>query len=80
MLVMNGRMLRTAMRNTFVPRQRDARLYSRSRMMMTCVRMKYAMLIQPVTVRANTIVQKLGEKISTSTEISRMYGTFATTL
>ena len=39
---MNGRMFFIAMRTVEVPRRFDARLYSRSRMMTTCVLMKYA--------------------------------------
>lgn len=37
-LIMKGRMFFTAMRAVEEPRQREARLYSRSRMIMTCVR------------------------------------------
>ncbi len=40
------------------PRQREARLYSLSLIIITCVLKKYAMLIQPVTVRAKTKLQK----------------------
>ena len=43
---------------------------------LTCVRIKYAMASHPVTVSANTMVQKLGEKISTRTEIRSTYGIF----
>ena len=63
-----------------VPRHRDARLYSRSRMMMTWVRIKYAIPIQPVMVSAKTMDQKDADMIKTITAISRIYGTFATTL
>ena len=38
------------------------------------------MPIQPVTHMANTRVRKFGEKTSTSTEVTRVLGTLATTL
>ena len=37
-LVMKGRMFFKAILRVLVPRHREARLYSRSRMMMTCTR------------------------------------------
>ncbi len=37
--VIKGRMFFMAIRRMGVPRQREARLYSLSRMMMTCIRM-----------------------------------------
>ena len=74
--VINGRIFFIAMRKIEVPRHFDARLYSLSRMITTCVRIKYAMASHPVTVSANTMVQKLGEKISTRTEIRSTYGIF----
>ncbi len=70
--VMKGRMFLVAIRVIGVPRQRDARLYSLSLIMMTCVRMKYAIAIHPVMVSASTIVQKLGAKIMMSTEMRSM--------
>lgn len=69
-----------AMRTVEVPRHFDARLYSRSRMMTTCVLMKYAILIQPVIVIAKTMDQKLAVNNITRTEISKMYGTLPTML
>ena len=70
--VMKGRMFLVAIRVMGVPRQREARLYSRSRMIITCVRIKYAIPIQPVTVSAKTMDQKLADMIRTTTEISRI--------
>ena len=65
-------MFLVAIRTKGVPRQREAKLYSRSRMMITCVRIKYAIAIQPVMVKAKTIDQKLADIIKTITEISRI--------
>ena len=49
--VMKGRMFLMAMRPMDVPKHREARLYSRSRIIMTWVRIKYATPSQPVTVK-----------------------------
>ena len=45
-----GRMFLTIIVHVLVPRHLDAMLYSRSRMIMTCVRMKYATKIHSVHV------------------------------
>ena len=71
-LVMKGRMFFSAIFTVEVPRHREARLYSRSRMMITWVRIKAAILSQPMTVKANTMVQKLAVNTSTITEINRI--------
>ena len=55
--VMYGRMFREITLRAGVPRQRDARLYSLSRMISTCVRMKKAIPSQPVTVSAKMKLQ-----------------------
>ena len=74
---MNGRMLRIAILKVEVPRHFDAKLYSLSRMITTCVRKKKAMNSQPVMVSANTILQNDGPMIMTSTAITSSDGRFA---
>ena len=55
-----GSRLRRMMRYTGVPRHREARLYSLSRMMMIWLRINRAMLSQPVKHRAKMMVSMPG--------------------
>ena len=75
--VINGRMFFIAILSVLVPRHLDARLYSLSRMITTCVRIKYAIPSHPVMVSASTMVQKPAFNNMIITEINKIYGMFA---
>ena len=55
--IINGRIFLNAIVKIFVPNVFDARLYSRSLIIITCVRIKNAIPNHPVTVKARTKLQ-----------------------